>query len=56
VGIPILRLGGDYLGIATLGFAEIVRVVANNIPSVTNGALGLKGIPPYAISGGITVS
>ncbi|AFM21017.1 MAG TPA: branched-chain amino acid ABC transporter permease [Acetomicrobium flavidum] len=48
VGIPILRLGGDYLGIATLGFAEIVRVVANNIPSVTNGALGLKGIPPYA--------
>ncbi|MEN2996711.1 MAG: branched-chain amino acid ABC transporter permease [Acetomicrobium sp.] len=48
VGIPILRLGGDYLGIATLGFAEIVRVVANNIPSITNGALGLKGIPPYA--------
>ncbi len=48
IGIPILRLGGDYLGIATMGFAEIVRVGANNIPSITNGALGLKGIPPYA--------
>nr|WP_321499772.1 branched-chain amino acid ABC transporter permease [uncultured Dethiosulfovibrio sp.] len=48
IGIPVLRLGGDYLGIATLGFAEIIRVVANNIPTITNGALGLKGIPPYA--------
>lgn len=37
--------GGDYLGIATLGFAEIIRVLANNLPRVTNGALGLKGIP-----------
>ncbi|EFC90205.1 inner-membrane translocator [Dethiosulfovibrio peptidovorans DSM 11002] len=48
IGIPVLRLGGDYLGIATLGFAEIIRVVANNIPTITNGALGLKGIPAYA--------
>ena len=48
VGIPLLRLGDDYLGIATLGFAEIVRVVANNIPRLTNGALGFKGIPDYA--------
>jgi branched-chain amino acid transport system permease protein len=48
VGLPILRLKGDYLGIATLGFAEIIRVVANNLPQVTNGALGLKGIPAYA--------
>jgi branched-chain amino acid transport system permease protein len=48
VGIPLLRLGDDYLGMATLGFAEIVRVVAMNIPRVTNGALGFKGIPDYA--------
>ncbi|EPR43483.1 ABC-type transporter, integral membrane subunit [Desulfovibrio sp. X2] len=48
VGLPLLKLGDDYLGIATLGFAEIVRVIANNIPRVTNGALGFKGIPGYA--------
>ena len=45
VGFPLLRLGDDYLGIASLGFAEIVRVVATNITGITNGSLGLKGIP-----------
>ena len=48
VGFPLLRLGDDYLGIATLGFAEIIRVFANNLPRLTNGALGFKGIPDYA--------
>ncbi|MDL2307599.1 branched-chain amino acid ABC transporter permease [Desulfovibrio sp. OttesenSCG-928-C06] len=48
IAIPVLRLGGDYLGIATLGFAEIIRVVITNIPSITNGALGIKGIPAHA--------
>jgi len=48
IGLPVLRLRGDYLGIATLGFAEIIRVVANNMPTITNGALGLKGIPSFA--------
>ena len=48
IALPVLRLGGDYLGIATLGFAEIIRVVFTNITPVTNGALGLKGIPAYA--------
>lgn len=48
IALPVLRLGGDYLGIATLGFAEIIRVVFTNITPVTNGALGLKGIPSYA--------
>jgi branched-chain amino acid transport system permease protein len=48
VGAPLLRLGDDYLGIATLGFAEIIRVLANNIPRITNGALGFKGIPGHA--------
>jgi len=47
IGLPVLRLKGDYLGIATLGFAEIIRVIANNIPRVTNGALGIKGIPEF---------
>lgn len=47
IGAPALRLRGDYLGIATLGFAEIIRVVFNNIQWLTNGALGLKGIPGY---------
>lgn len=47
IGAPVLRLTDDYLAIATLGFAEIIRVVFTNIQSITNGALGLKGIPNY---------
>ncbi|MCG2820888.1 MAG: branched-chain amino acid ABC transporter permease, partial [Candidatus Atribacteria bacterium] len=47
IGLPVLRLKGDYLGIATLGFAEIIRIIANNIPQITNGALGIKGIPEF---------
>lgn len=45
IGAPALRLKGDYLAIATLGFAEIIRVIFTNTQSITNGALGLKGIP-----------
>lgn len=45
IGIPALRLRGDYLAIATLGFAEVIRVVIVNIKPITNGALGLKSIP-----------
>lgn len=45
IAAPALRLKGDYLAIATLGFAEIIRVVFTNTQSLTNGALGLKGIP-----------
>jgi branched-chain amino acid transport system permease protein len=48
IGAPVLRLRDDYLAIATLGFAEIVRVVLTNVQSVTNGALGLKGLPKFA--------
>jgi len=47
IGAPALRLKGDYLAIATLGFAEIIRVVLNNAQNITNGALGLRGIPHY---------
>jgi len=50
IGVPALRLKGDYLAIITLGFGEIIRVVLTNIDSVigfklTYGASGLKRIP-----------
>ena len=48
IAIPVLRLGGDYLGIATLGFAEIIRVLIVNLTPITNGSLGIKGIPFHA--------
>jgi len=47
MGFPVFRVRGDYLAIVTLGFGETVRVVANNLQSVTNGPLGLKGLVPY---------
>src|SRR6201987_4336956 len=43
-GAPTLRLKGDYLAIVTLGFGEIVPIVARNTPTVTNGAMGLNGV------------
>ena len=46
VGVPSLRLKGDYLAIVTLGFGEIIRVIFQNVESL-GGALGLNGIPPY---------
>jgi branched-chain amino acid transport system permease protein len=45
IGAPVLRLKGDYLAIATLGFSEIIRIIFTNTQNVTNGALGIKGIP-----------
>lgn len=48
IGFPVLRLRGDYLAIATLGFSEIVRVIFTNLQTVTNGAVGIKNIPPIA--------
>lgn len=47
IGFPVLKLKDDYLAIATLGFAEIIRVIFNNTYSITNGSLGLKSIPIY---------
>jgi branched-chain amino acid transport system permease protein len=44
IGIPALRLGGDYLAIITLGFGEILRVLIINL-DFTGGARGLRGIP-----------
>ena len=43
IGLPTLRLRGDYLAIATLGLGEIVRIVIINVPYV-GGAAGFKGI------------
>ena len=47
VGVPSLRLKGDYLAIVTLGFGEIIRVVLQNIDAV-GGPRGMIGIPGYA--------
>jgi branched-chain amino acid transport system permease protein len=44
IGLPTLRLKGDYLAIATLGMGEIIRVVLLNL-DITKGARGLTGIP-----------
>lgn len=46
IGLPTLRLKGDYLAIATLGFGEIIRVCILNIKEV-GAATGLIGIPQY---------
>lgn len=46
VGVPSLRLKGDYLALVTLGFGEIIRVIFQNV-EVLGGALGLNGIPAH---------
>lgn len=51
IGLPTLRLKGDYLAIATLGFGEIVRNVLNNWDSLTNGPMGIQRIPMPVIFG-----
>ncbi len=50
-GAPTLRLKGDYLAIVTLGFGEIVPIVARNTPYLTNGAMGLNGVSPPVFFG-----
>ncbi|HKQ30206.1 MAG TPA: ABC transporter ATP-binding protein [Burkholderiales bacterium] len=47
LGLPVLRLRGDYLAIVTLGFGEMIRVLANNLDkpvNITNGPRGITGI------------
>ena len=48
IGIPALRLKGDYLAIITLGFGEIIRIAIVNLSGLTGGAPGLKTIPKQA--------
>ena len=45
LGFPVLRLRGDYLAIATLGFGEIFRLILINWDTLTHGPMGLPGIP-----------
>jgi branched-chain amino acid transport system permease protein len=51
LGLLALRLRGDYLGMVTLGFGEIVRIIAINWVAVTRGPMGLPGIPRPTIFG-----
>ena len=51
LGIPVLRLRGDYLAIVTLGFGEIIRLLINNLDVVTNGPQGISRIDGPEILG-----
>jgi branched-chain amino acid transport system permease protein len=46
LGLPVLRLRGDYLAIVTLGFGEVIRVLANNLDKPINFTNGPRGITP----------
>jgi branched-chain amino acid transport system permease protein len=46
LGLPVLRLHGDYLALVTLGFGEVIRVLANNLDKPINLTNGPKGITP----------
>jgi branched-chain amino acid transport system permease protein len=55
LGLPVLRLRGDYLAIVTLGFGEVIRVLANNLDkpiNFTNGSQGIRDIerPPLVLA------
>lgn len=45
LGIPCLRLRGDYLAITTLGFSEVINAILRNWVDVTRGPMGIPGIP-----------
>lgn len=54
LGLPVLRVKGDYLAIVTLGFGEIIRIIFNNLDkpvNITNGAMGLPSINPPELFG-----
>ncbi|WP_246731852.1 branched-chain amino acid ABC transporter permease [Methylocapsa sp. S129] len=51
LGIPVLRLRGDYLAIVTLGFGEIIRVLMNNLDWMTNGPQGIARIDEASLFG-----
>jgi branched-chain amino acid transport system permease protein len=48
LGLPVLRLRGDYLAIVTLGFGEVIRVLANNLDKPINFTNGPQGITPIS--------
>lgn len=45
VGLPVLRLKGDYLAIVTLGFGEMTKIITQNFTQLTNGPSGIANIP-----------
>ncbi len=51
LGLPVLRLRGDYLAIVTLGFGEIIRITASNLDPITRGPQGIAGVPHPQIGG-----
>nr|WP_163102694.1 branched-chain amino acid ABC transporter permease [Peribacillus alkalitolerans] len=54
LGIPVLRVKGDYLAIVTLGFGEIIRIVFNNLDrpvNITGGAMGIPSVTPPNLFG-----
>ncbi len=51
LGFPVLRLRGDYLAIVTLGFGEILRILLNNLTTITGGPNGISGIPKPTLFG-----
>lgn len=56
LGIPVLRLRGDYLAIVTLGFGEIIRLLFTNLRDYTGGPQGVLEIPrplPQGVTGGV---
>ena len=59
LGLPVLRLRGDYLAIVTLGFGEVIRVLANNLDkpiNITNGPKGITPITRPPVPFGVTYS
>ena len=51
LGVPVLRLRGDYLAIVTLGFGEIIRLLLVNMTWLTGGPDGISGIPKPTVFG-----
>ncbi len=54
LGIPVLKLRGDYLAIVTLGFGEIIRIFMNNLDqpvNITNGPKGISNVDPVQMFG-----
>jgi branched-chain amino acid transport system permease protein len=51
LGIPVLRLRGDYLAIVTLGFGEIIRILMNNLDWLTNGPKGIPALDKASVLG-----
>ena len=50
IGLPVLKLKGDYLAIVTLGLGEVIRVFANNLTKYTSGPQGISGVTTAPVS------